>query len=539
MAEHGSVPRADFLSWTRAGESWIDFEWATQELYYRLFSVGGWTALWLLKAAIFASLLFLFLAVLAEWGLGPVWMGMALLPLTLALIPSLDVRPDNLTLLFGMLQLLLLERFRRLDPEAQSRQAVRFGAIQFALYAVWTNFHSGFVMGLLLGGIYIAGEAAQRALPRVYDPKAPLDLSPIKPWLGIGLASALGTLLNPFGPRIYSVAFGHYAQIQMLAAHIEEWQEPSLFHVSLLPFWVLLVFSFVVFAVHYIRTRRTPLAHVLALLVFGLSASSYTRNTPFFSLWVFPLALLALSELPEPPGWASRGPWLLGAGFAAVTLAGYLELHPPGTFEKIHDDMHEPTAACRFLDAEAPTLAPLHLYNPWEWGGYVGWDLYPRYRVFMDGRYLFHDYLPQVADAQQDPDAWNAFLDKQGVEVVLFHNRQQWIPDPNESSSVPIWRPMDRWFFPDTRWAMVYWDRKAVILVRRDKVPAAWLKRHEYKVLFPKDQQWIRLQVLRGKFKMSDVEAEAHRYLTEIGDRDNSARLLKWLEDLRRDLKRG
>ena len=44
------------------------------------------------------------------------------------------------------------------------------------------------------------------------------------------------------------------------------------------------------------------------------------------------------------------------------------------------------------------------------------------------------------------------------------------------------------------------------------------------------------MQVLRGRFKLSDVEREARRYLSEIGDRENSAKLLAWLRLLQKEM---
>src|ERR1051325_1155961 len=44
------VPRADWLSWTRGGAAWVDFEWGAQVLYRLFFQLGGLPGLFLLKA---------------------------------------------------------------------------------------------------------------------------------------------------------------------------------------------------------------------------------------------------------------------------------------------------------------------------------------------------------------------------------------------------------------------------------------------------------------------------------------------------------
>lgn len=537
MAGHGALPRADFLSWTRNRAPWLDFEWGTQLLYYGLHRPGGLGALWLFKAGVFAALLGVFVALLSLWRLPPAWTGLALLPLTLSLVPNLDVRPENLTLLFCLLQLYALEAFRlqRPGPLPLALSPRPLALIHFVMYALWANLHGGFVAGLTLGGLYILGEAVRLLLPRVHDPRAQVDLKPLLPWLGIGAAAAAGTLVNPFGPKVYTVALDHYRQLDLLAAHIQEWKEPSIYEMSLWPYWAMVVFCFAVFAWHYARTRRTPFAHLFTLLFFGLSSSSYTRNTAFFCLWAYPLTLLQLGELESPPLWRRVRGWVLGAGTAALAAAAYTVMQPPGTFRIVHDDVHEPAGACDFLRREQAVLSGLRLYNPWEWGGYLGWVLHPAYPVFVDGRYLFHDFLVPIARAQQDPDAWNRFLSEQGVDLVLIQNRKQWIPDPDADSREPLWRPIARWFFPKTRWALLYWDEKALVFARRERVSARWLARHEYKALFPGDSRWLRLQVVRRRVPMTAVESEARRFLGETGDRVNAAKLQTFLLRLRQE----
>src|SRR5436190_1204712 len=54
--ETRAIPTADWLSATRAGTPWIDFEWLTQLLYYGVHAAAGFAGLWALKVALFAVL---------------------------------------------------------------------------------------------------------------------------------------------------------------------------------------------------------------------------------------------------------------------------------------------------------------------------------------------------------------------------------------------------------------------------------------------------------------------------------------------------
>jgi len=101
IVEHGAIPRQDFLSWTKLGQPWMDFEWGTQLLYLGLFQIGGHTALWLFKAGVFLLLLVCFWALLRLWDLPPPWVGAAFLPLTMSLLPNMDLRAENLSSIFS------------------------------------------------------------------------------------------------------------------------------------------------------------------------------------------------------------------------------------------------------------------------------------------------------------------------------------------------------------------------------------------------------------------------------------------------------
>ncbi|HBE88263.1 MAG TPA: hypothetical protein DDW67_03890, partial [Elusimicrobia bacterium] len=138
MAETGALIRADFLSWTMAGEAWTNFEWLVQLIYHHLFSAGGWTALFMLKSAMLAACLFPLWRILRLHGREG-WAMMALPLFSLAMLPMADLRPDNFSILFFLILLWRLEALR-LAGEAPSPRQTAAGAVFFA---VWANLHPG------------------------------------------------------------------------------------------------------------------------------------------------------------------------------------------------------------------------------------------------------------------------------------------------------------------------------------------------------------------------------------------------------------
>jgi hypothetical protein len=76
-----------------------------------------------------------------------------------------------------------------------------------------------------------------------------------------------------------------------------------------------------------------------------------------------------------------------------------------------------PTAAVAWIQENQP---PGHLFNEYNWGGYLIWDL-RAYPVAVDGRTdLYGDeILTQYVQVQSAQDGWAHILDDWGVNLVL------------------------------------------------------------------------------------------------------------------------
>src|SRR5262249_34081776 len=91
-------------------------------------------------------------------------------------------------------------------------------------------------------------------------------------------------------------------------------------------------------------------------------------------------------------------------------------------------------------------------YNEYHWGGYLIWNLYPRYRVFIDGRAdVYGDELMdeffRIHDGAKD---WRQLLDHFGIQSVLVS------PD---SALASLLRE-------DKGWQNVFENRQTVIFAR-------------------------------------------------------------------------
>jgi hypothetical protein len=491
-----SLPSADFLSWTERGAPWTDFEWLPQLLYYAVHSLAGKAGFFALKMAVLGATLPVFYAILSLNGLKrtaffalPVW--------ALALMANSDLRPENFSVLLFSILLWRLEA-ARLSGKTWPASPGAFARLLF-FFALWANLHAGFAYGLLLLAFYAGGAWAEWKLwpdgRRAPGRNAALAV----------LAAAAGSLLNPWGLKLYTILFQHAAQAAPLARYLLEWAPPSLSNPWNWPFMAFLLVSFSLLLKRFLKERSLPLAHLFTLAWLAFEASRHARHIVFFSMAAAVYSFDAASRLWKPEAQFRWGRYIFGAALVYLSLLVW----PRYLAFKVNLG-EEAAGAAAYLKANARELGGLKLYNPWTWGGYLGWVLNPDHKVFTDGRYIFHKYLEPVSAAMADQDTWEKFAVEQGFEMALFRRDRQRILFQQKGlkgMKIPVLRPAYLVFMPEDKWALVYWDAFSLLFARRGKpLPA------EFKILRPDDFDSVQLALCNGEIQKKAAEAELKLY---------------------------
>jgi len=512
MAGTGALIRADFLSWTLAGEPWTNFEWLVQLVYHYLYSAGGWTALFLLKAALLAACLFPLWRILRLHGREG-WAPAALPFFSLALLPMSDLRPDNFSILCFMLLLWRLEVLRLSGKPPSPRQT----ACGAAFFAVWANLHPGCLFGLVLAGLYGAG-AVMESKGRGW-----------REWTGLLAVCAAALLLNPNGAELYRVVLRHQAEMPLLKAEIGEWAAPDITVPYQAPGIILMAAALIALLRSVARRRMPPAAHILALAFFVWSAASHSRNLLFSTA-------AAVSFIPPllPP--AAAGPRSFAAQAAAVLAAfGFAWAPAKPDFTLPHGSLFSSPPTGAFLRNNAGDLSGLRLFNTWNWGAWLGYETGPAgYRLFADGRYLFHPLLSEFAAARDNPSAWLAMKAKYGPGLaVLPPGRERRLEKSRLKNGATAWliRPGYEDFFPREEWAVVFWDLKLAVFVRRSDLPEFRLNSMELRYLRPGEEGNALTLARAGMAPLPVLRDEARRLLLyQDASPASSAPLLKaWL----------
>lgn len=426
---HGLVHR-DVFTFTVAGAPWLDQQWGAQLLFTLAYRAFGWPGLSLLQILLGGlTVLFLYLACRVAGAPPRVAAALTLAGFAVAWT-SLTLRPQLPAAVLFTASLWLIAGRRR-HPKRLLWMPL--------LVVVWANMHGSFFLGPLLLGL----AAFQDLHERRPDVRRMLML--------VG-ACLVAILANPFGPRVWSYAYG-IARNPFISRLISEWQPPTIRHADDAVFFISVA------AVMYLLARRGRQTSWPALVWLGLffaMALTATRNTMWWGLAAAAVVASLYGEGEERPRRE------LPPSFVNTAIAACLVLIVGIFFTFSLEGGSRRTPGTRVADAPVELTARLaqvlspgdRIFNVQRWGSWFELSL-PDNPVFVDSRIelfpgpVWDDYF----SASNGKDGWDDILDRWRVDAVAVNQDQQ----------APLIRLLDR----DPRWRRVYSNDDGVIFVRR------------------------------------------------------------------------
>jgi hypothetical protein len=406
----------------------LTHEWLAQAFFYAAYRAAGFPGVVVLRALLLVA--FCGLAGLVAWRrsglLDRGWIA-GLAAAAIAVPFALD-RPQLFTYLFLALTVVILESRRRLW-------------LLPPLLLIWANCHGGFFLGWAVLAAYCAEALVARLRHRPLAEERAL-------WLW-SVAAVLASGINPNGFRALQVLLLYRSSA--MQSYLLEWASPKLWPP---PLFALLLAAAVGAMVRARRTVR--IGDCLLLAAFATAAFTAERNTIFIGFFapVFLVTYLPWKRaLPALAGWVAAV--ALATGIVWGIMAG-------GLFEFRAAEWRYPAGAADFLAAHQVTD---RMFNTYEYGGYLTWRLWPRERVFIDGRALservFEDYA-RILYNHDDSGGMSAaqLLDDYGVGVIVMNTF--------EYSTGTLYLLAPALADPaQTEWKLVYRDAQALVWMRR------------------------------------------------------------------------
>lgn len=428
ILQHG-IPRLDTFSFTVPDHEWITHEWLSQVVMWVVYQVGGLPGLMLITAVLVTTTFGLLYAVT------PGRPFLAAFVVLLAAVTSAIVwgaRPQMFNLLLTAAFVFIVERFRAASQTWQTtgRNAPRVNrrallGLWFlpVLTILWVNFHSGYLLGVVLLGTYTVGEAMQRWWRR-----EGLTWLEIRQLGVVTAVSFVAAILNPNGIELWIYPFLTLGSGAM-QAYILEWHSPDFHQPHFWPFVLMLavgVLSWVfsqkrptfsdllilggTAAAGLLSARHIPLFAIVSTPIIGRHLLSSLQGTPFYRL----LSGETAEPVAPPFMRVLNGVILL----LAVLAAGVWVLQKTAVNETAIAEQY-PVAAIDFLEQQG--LTEQRIYNSYNWGGYLIWRNIP---VFVDGRADVYgdDFLFFYLQAYEGRETWVQPLDQFGAGYVLMEH---------------------------------------------------------------------------------------------------------------------
>ncbi len=441
ILQTGRIPTQDPFSHTMRGQPLTPHEWLADVFFalaYRLAGLNG--VVWLCALVIALTFTLLFRQTWQRSNLILLALGMALWAVAASSLHFL-ARPHLWTMLFLALWTGGLETLRR-------GEGFRWWLLPL-LMLLWVNTHGAFIAGFVVWGAYGAAGIAYRGK------RLTLRKSYLWRWGCIGALSALATLLNPAGWRLWETTFG-FLRNRYLVSHTAEYMPPNFHNSSTWPFLLLVVFSVLLLA---LKGQKLRPVHALLLTGWTAMALYSTRNVPLYAIIAAPILAeaAAAEQWPMAAGLQTR----LGAMEASlkgvlwpaafivlvgVALAQGAQLDFQGRGNRFLPETF-PVQAADWL-TENPQQGLVFNYFPW--GGYLLFRFQGRLPVFIDGQTDFYgealtrEYEQVITQA----DGWPQTLQKYQVDWAIL--------PADASLAITLAR--------DLGWQIVYQDETTVIL---------------------------------------------------------------------------
>jgi hypothetical protein len=431
MLAHHAVPWVDPFSGPLAGSPWLAYSWLYELVVAKLFhglglaGIVAYTGGMIL--AITVAMYHMVRRVQRDFSLAVLLSFAAVFCMGRLYTP----RPWLFTILFFIVELDILMQARR---TGRVRELLWLPLI----FALWANVHIELVDGLLVLGLAWAETLAAHWGLGTETRARPA-------WMGAALlASVLATLANPYGWRVYGVAYGLATQ----GGALDKVTELQALPFRDLPDFLILLLAMGSAAA--LAWRRRFALFETALLAFAAVVAFRSQR----DVWVMATvgAVILASTIAGSEKAAIQLPkyaTAIAALVAAVAmLAGFRAMHCNNAQLETQVAKDLPVRAVEAIQAK-DYAGPL--YNTFDWGGYLIWAL--RMPVSIDGRQnLYGDQRidRSVATWSAEPDwASDAQLMKAGVVIG------------------PVKAPLNQVLRMDPQFQLVYEDKLAAVFVAR------------------------------------------------------------------------
>src|SRR5499426_3117263 len=442
------IPQRDIFSFRSPPIPWTAHEWLSEFIMAVVHRASGLTGTVIFFSFVIATTYLLLYRMLRKESpdilLGALIVGFAAVSST----PHWLARPHIFSLALTVIWYHLLNDF-------QYRQKNRLFLLPL-LILIWVNSHGGYIVGIVLLGIYVVGNLLAWITNR--EPNAERFLQNSKSLVLIMIVCILVSTINPQGYHILLFPF-KVTSDRFLMDHVQEFLSPN-FHEPL-PFKYLLLLL-----IAFLASSRPTVnwIELILILTFTYMALYSVRYITLFAIITGPILIRLIDQMKQGlPTKVSRfldersmrlsqiERQTSGYFWSIVALITIVSFGAAGSFQYKFSEKSYPVSAVELLKKEN-ILGNTFTHD--DFGDYVIYAAWPQYRVFIDGRTDMYgaDRMREYLTLAHAMPGWKEIVDKYAFSSILFDTHS----------------PLANALAEDRNWQLIYSDSLASIFLRKD-----------------------------------------------------------------------
>ena len=379
----------------------------------------------------------------------------------------------------------------------------------------WANIHTSVNLIVVPVGAFVVGSYLQRLLNQRGFSDAPfLSNSQIRFLLILFGISLLLSLLNPNGIGQY-LAGVRFIGADYYKQEILELMPPT----GELKFTLLLLAGLICFS-FFLNPKNISIPHLLLVLPFLVMPFMATRFIFLMGIAGGPIVarnIACFCMKRDSMQSFVQGHIMKATAALAIIAFGVLYLqnktpHWPLVDDKNQfgvgfDESTQPSGAVAFMDREGING---RVFNTFSYGQYIIWTGHQKRPVFIDARGgLPMDLLEKNSRFRFNNAVVNELFEKFRFESML-------VQADDLASSDSTSQKLDKSFqHPD--WALVYWDNKSLLYLKRNGAYQHVIDKFEYRYVNPDTKLYFFANSLGDAENRKRIEDELIRNITETG----------------------
>jgi hypothetical protein len=515
IVETNSIPASDPFSFTSEmpenknlfpeRENFILKQyWLAQIIFYLIYDLSGPKGIILLRALMLSGVLLLVLYRLLKWDVSFYVSFISVFFLFMVVARHIGERPVLFTIFFTPLTFIILEGFKN-----RQKKLIFFLP---PLMLLWANLHGGFIIGVAIILVFMAGEGI-----RIILKQARYERNEIIMFYTATILALFFSYINPTGWDAFSIALS--PEYKFMEEGIQEYS--SLLYVykeKLYPINYGIVFFLCLFPVILIaRNKKIDITHILLLLGFFIMALSTGRYDIYYATMAsmilgretdLLLKDLFKKSLPERIHTKMISTFSILIFLSAILfVVGFIEIK--ALKFSLATRYSVPKDAVDFIEENK---IEGRILNDAGIGGYITWRLYPWKKTFTDTRWLnistkteLSWFLISRESRKRDKIAegkmplWERLLEHYNINII--------ITSPFDINGQVI--PAVLTLAESEKWAPVYADSICIVFVKN--IP----RNHDIIAKHKITKEYIYYLII-AKACLSSISYENPQYLLSI-----------------------